>query len=115
MVSIDKVKSGIAAYLDAELMPKLPTKGWQSIVAGGVISIAISKADSMIDRYKSHPFVEALQIIDPSGQVDVDLLGAKLKEQISKQGCMEIDNVPIVGKLTFHVDDVDKLMQCIKG
>ena len=113
MVLVEKAKRGIAAYLDAELMPNLAVKSWERIVVGGAISIAVSKAEKIIDKYKSNPMVEALEIFGSDGSVDVDLLKDTLKAQISKEGCMEISSIPIVGKLTFRSDDVDKVYDYI--
>ena len=56
---------------------------------------------------------EALEIFGSDGSVDVDLLKDTLKAQISKEGCMEISSIPIVGKLTFRSDDVDKVYDYI--
>ena len=57
--------------------------------------------------------VESLQVISSDGSVDIDLLRDTLKEQIAKNGSMEIDNIPIVGKLIFREPDVDKLYEYI--
>ena len=113
MVSVEKAKRGIAAYLDAELMPTLPAKSWERIVVGGAISIAVAKAEKIIDKYKSNPMVESLEMFGSDGSVDIDLLKNTLKSQIGKEGCMEIPDVPIVGKLIFRSEDVDKLYDYI--
>lgn len=113
MIPIEKAKRGIAAYLDAELMPQLPTKGWESVVVGSAIGIAIKKMEKLIDKFKDNPMLQSLEIIGQDGSVDIDALRDSFKEQIAKQGYMEINNVPIVKKLTFRAEDVDKLYDYI--
>ena len=41
MVSIDRVSKGIANYMDTELMAKLPANGWERVVIGAAIGIAL--------------------------------------------------------------------------
>lgn len=113
MIPIEKAKRGIAAYLDAELMPQLPTKGWESVVVGSAIGIAIKKFEKLIEKYKDNPMLQAFEIFSSDGSIDIDSLRDNFKAQIEKQGFMEIDNIPIVKKLTFRAQDVDKLYDYI--
>lgn len=111
MVSIDKIEQGIAAYLDSELMPKLPTSGFEKVLAGTAMSLAIRRSGAIIDGYKSNKVVQMLGVMDSEGNVDVDILAEELKKNIPKEG-MKVD-LPIIGGVTFHKDDVDKLYEYI--
>lgn len=111
MVTIDKIERGVAAYLDAEVMPQLPAGGFEKVLAGTAISLFIRKSGKIIEGYKENKAVQMLGIMDTEGNVDVDILAEELKKNISTEG-MKID-VPIVGKMTFHKEDVDKLHEYI--
>lgn len=111
MVSVDKIEQGIANYLDSELMPQLQNNGIEKVIIGTAASLFIRKYGTIIEGYKDNKLVKMLGIMDDDGNVDVDALTEELKKNISKEG-VKID-VPIVGTLTFHKDDVDKLYDYI--
>lgn len=111
MVTIEKIEHGVAAYLDSELMPKFPSTGWEKVLAGTAIGLAIRKSSNIIESYKDNKMVQMLGIMDAEGNVDVDVLAEELKKNISKDG-VKVD-VPFIGALTFHKEDVDKLHEYI--
>lgn len=111
MVSIDKIEQGIAAYLDGELMPQLPNSGFEKVLAGTAISLFIRRSGKIIERYKDNKAVQMLGIMDADGNVDVDVLAEELKKNFPKDG-MKLD-IPIIGAMTFHKEDVDKLHEYI--
>ena len=111
MVSIDKIEKGIANYLDEELMPQLQSNGIEKVIVGTAASLFIRKSGTIIEGYKDNKLVKMLGIMDDDGNVDVDVLVEELKKNISKEG-IKID-VPVIGTLTFHKDDVDKLYDYI--
>lgn len=111
MVSINKIEQGVAAYLDSELMPKLPNSGFEKVLAGTALSLAIRRSGNILDSYKNNKAVQMLGIMDKDGNVDVDVLAEELKKNIPTEG-VKVD-VPIIGALTFHKDDVDKLHEYI--
>lgn len=111
MVSVDKIEQGVANYLDAELMPQLKGNGVERVIVGTAASLMIRKSGVIIDGYKDNKFVKMLGIMDDKGNVDVDILAEELKKNISKDG-VAIE-VPILGTLTFHKEDVDKLYDYI--
>lgn len=113
MVSIDKIEQGIAYYLDKELMPKLQSNGWEKVLIGTVASLAIHRSGAIAAEYKDHKLVKMLGIMDDNGNVDVETLAAELKKNISKDG-IEVD-IPVIGIMKFHKDDVDKLYEYIMG
>lgn len=111
MVSIDKIEQGIANYLDGELMPQLQSNGWEKVLVGTAASLAIRKTGAIVAGYKDHKLVKMLGIMDDKGNVDVDALAMELKKNIPKDG-FSVD-IPIIGTMTFHKDDVDKLREYI--
>ena len=107
MVSVDKIEQGVANYLDAELMPQLKGNGIEKVIVGTTASLLIRKTGTIIEGYKDNKLVKMLGIIDDNGAVDVDTLVEEVKKNIPKEG-VKVE-VPILGTLTFHKDDVDKL------
>lgn len=111
MVSVDKIEQGVANYLDAELMPQLKGNGIEKVIVGTTASLLIRKTGTIIEGYKDNKLVKMLGIIDDNGAVDVDTLVEEVKKNIPKEG-VKVE-VPILGTLTFHKDDVDKLYDYI--
>lgn len=111
MVSIDKIEKGVAAYLDSELMPQLPNSGFEKVLAGTAMSLVIRRSGKILDSYKDNKAVQMLGIMDAEGNVDVDVLAEELKKNLPKEG-MKVE-IPIIGAMTFHKEDVDKLHEYI--
>ena len=107
MVSIDNIKQGLADYLDAELMPQLKTSGVERVVIGTAASLLITRAGNIVEGYKDNKLVKMLGIMDDEGNVDIDTLVTEVKKNITKDGIRV--EVPVLGTLTFHREDVDKL------
>lgn len=106
MVTIAQIQKGVAAYLDNEVMPQLPSNGFEKVLAGTAMSLAIRKSGAIIEGYKDNKAVQMLGIMDETGNVDVDVLMEELKKNIPIDG-VRVD-IPLIGGLTFHKDDVDK-------
>lgn len=112
MVTIDQIEKGLAAYLDKELMPLIPEAGFQRVLIGTGIGLAIRRNRGRIDELKSNPVVKMLGIFDETGtKVDLDAIREELSKQIVKEG-FKIE-VPTIGNLTFHKEDIDKLYNYI--
>ena len=113
MVAIDKIKKGLAAFFDAELMPKLPINGWESIVVGASLSIVLKRLDKIAASLAGSNLAQMVEVVSKDGCFDLDFIKEELKAQIEKKGCMEFDNVPILKKLTFYAVDIDKAYEYI--
>lgn len=111
MVTIDKIEQGVAAYLDGELMPKLPSSGIEKVLAGTALSLAIRRSGKMLDGLKSNKMIQMLGVMDTEGNVDIDVLAQELKKNMPTEG-VKVD-VPVIGVLTFHKEDVDRLYEYI--
>lgn len=113
MVSINRVSEGIAKYMDAELMAKLPSNGWERVVVGAAIGIAVKRSERVVNALKDNAIVKTLGVITEDGAVDVDTLKEAAMEQVKKQGFAEIGGIPIIKKITFRAEDVEKLYHYI--
>ena len=72
MVTIDKVKSGAAQWIDRELLPKM--SGLSRWVLGAVSTGVVLKLDKLGENMRSDPVVSAMGIIDDNNMVDVEML-----------------------------------------
>lgn len=111
MVTKEQIKNGLLRYLDAEVLPALPTSGkW---VAGAAIILATSNFDRIYADLMTSPVIAALDI-SHDGLVDVDKLAGALKASAEKYGRMEL-SIPVIGRLYFSSDDVEKVKHAINS
>lgn len=113
MVSICQLEMGIARYLDAELIPKLPTDGAKGFGIQVMTTLATKRVGALVSTYASNPIIKAMGITDDAGNVDIDALREAVLKSMPDTG-LAVD-VPLAGKLTFYKTDVDKLYQLICG
>lgn len=111
MVNLGQVTSGVAKYIDAEIVSKI--SGWQKWVFGALSGVAISKSTSIFQTLKENSFVKMLGVIDENDRIDLDLLYQQFKEQ-ARKGTITFD-VPMIGPMTLNETDVDKLYNYIGG
>lgn len=111
MVSIENIQKGLANYLDTELAGKLKDNSLQNVMIKVGISLYIKNFSSKIETLKDNTAIKMLGIFDDSGNIDVDVLRTELENNIPATG-MKVD-VPMVGTMTFHKDDVEKLYNYI--
>jgi hypothetical protein len=104
---MDAFEKGVASYLDTELMSKLPENTFQRVIAGTAISLAIKKSEPILSNLRNNSFVKMIEIFDEKGNVDIDLLRDEVKKQIPESGVKA--DFPMIGTMTFHQNDVDKL------
>ena len=102
MVEIQKIEAGIARYLDAELIPKLPENSWKQFGVGLVSALVAKRGGAVL---------KAFGVVDEAGCWDVDVLREIAKERIPETGLPA--DVPFIGKLTIYRADVDKLHEHI--
>ena len=105
MVSIDRIQSGIARYLDTEIVPKM--SGVNKWLVSAVASAYISDAPELLRKLNGNKAIAALNLIDEAGNVDVEKIYQLLKPAAAK--CPAPITLPIIGTLTFTEQDVDSL------
>lgn len=113
MVSIDQIEQGVAGYLDGEILPHLPEKGVEKVLIGMAMGVAIKRSRSFVQMFTENKYIKAFGVSDENGNIDIDILKEELQKQISPNG-LDIE-IPMLGKMTFHKADVDKLYQYITG
>lgn len=109
MVSMDKVKRGIARYVDEEFINKI--NGWQKWVFGAGFAMFLENFAANMQRAKENPMVKSLGLIDDMNNVAVDRMRQQLKVQAQK-GPITFE-IPMLGSITLNESDVDKLYNLI--
>ena len=109
MYDFPKVISGIAEYIDSEILSKIndSRKG----VIGSWFGGYLSKVFVLFYDIKDNKMIKSMNIIDKNNKINVDLLYTELKKQ-AKKSAITFD-VPMIGPLTLNEADLDKLYQLI--
>lgn len=111
MVEVAKIEKGIARYLDAELVSKMPENTWRQFGVGMLSGLVAKRGGVMIEKLKAHPAASLFDLVDQSGCVDVELLRELAKERIPENGLPA--DVPLIGRITIYRADVEKLYSYI--
>lgn len=108
MVSISKIETGLAKFIDSELIDKLELNGWKRLVTASVSSIFIKKLSNILSKLQKNSFVEMLELFDENGNVDLDLIYSEIKENMPESGIkIEIPGISIC--VTLKNNDIDTL------
>lgn len=111
MVALQQFIEGLKGYAQSSIIPHLPMD--RQFVAGVALGVAANRADKMVQLLKENQLVKMLGLID-NDMVDDDALFAAMREQMNKQGSLQLD-VPWLGKMTFSAPDVDSLQRAVHG
>ena len=111
MVTMDKVKRGLANFADREIINKIPDGG-KKILVGTTLSLALTNLEKIIMQYKDNAFVAALGVLHPDGSVEIESLAEAVKNYIPDEG-MRVD-IDVFGAhladMTLHKSDVDNML-----
>lgn len=117
MVSAEKVINGAVAYLDKELLPKLPIDGGKRVLVGVGTSLLVKGYANKLQTLKDNETAKAMQIVDEAGNIDVDLLRDEILTKMPDNGMTFELNIPMLGlvELKFGRADIGKIYQYITG
>lgn len=107
---MSRPRGGLTNYLDAELLPRLPTG--KALMVGTAAALYIRKAPDIARKLIDMPAVKLLVVIDEQGNIDIDELYNAVMPQA--RGTFEL-RVPMIGSLTFDRTEMDKLYSYLKG
>ena len=110
MYNVNQVISGLAKFIDTEIVSKIT--GWQKWIIGAGLGLSLEKATNIFNSLKSNEMIKALDIIDKNDKINVDVLYKHIKNQAQK-GAITFD-LPFVGVMTLNEYDIDKLYNCIR-
>lgn len=112
MVTIEKVKRGLANFADREIITKIPDGGFKKILVGTALSLYLTNLEKLIMQYKDNALVAALGVVHPDGSVDIEKLAEAVKTYIPDEG-MRVD-IDVFGAhladMTLHKSDVDNML-----
>lgn len=109
MVHYTKVLSGLAAYIDHELISQMggSVKGW---IAGAAAALMLERGKQAALEAMRAPMLKELGLIDGE-DVDVDAIYSALLEQARKGSATA--TLPLIGPVTFKESDVEALYRYI--
>lgn len=105
-MKIADLEIGIGKYIKEEVIPNLPDGFHKFLVYTGSVLI-LGKGEQLIQKHL--PTLVAMDIIDKSGDVDIDKLYAAAKEGMNAAGSIEYKG------MKFNSQDIDSLYKFIKG
>ena len=108
-MQIDRIKTGVSRYIDNEIISQM-TDSKSRWITGGLAALAINNLGETVKRYEQDPFVEMLGVMQ-NGDVDVDAVYQAFAPRMVDKVSFSL---PVLGKLTFDRQDLDKLMRYIK-
>jgi len=102
MVTLERIKNGISAYCDAELLPKLPSG--KAVLVGTILVLYLNQLDTMIDKIP-----ESLHIKNGKN-IDIDAIKNAIKSQMRTDVAFDI---PLIGTITIDQSEIDKIYRYI--
>lgn len=112
MVTMQQVKNGLVKYIDADVLPHLA--GIKKLGLGVYTALAANNVVGLIEKYREHPAVAVLDVIDTDGNVDIDKLYQAVAPQFAN-GEKQTISIPLIGDMTVDKSDLEKLYRYIKG
>jgi len=114
MATINQIETGAVKYIDAEIAPKIPI----NVPNGQLKKIAFLTGAAYavrkwVRQYASYPLLTQLGAVDEEGNVDLDGVLEAVRETVPEKGFKV--TVPILGDLTFYLEDLERLAEYIKG
>lgn len=111
MVDFNRIKNGIAKYLDNEIIPNLSNNDTEKFLVGIATGIFLKRMDKIMNYYLNRNLMKVAEITNENQEIDIDLIYEVAKETI-KSNSVSFE-VPVFGKLTFTKDDIDTLYKYI--
>ena len=112
MVTLTQFQSGVMRYIDNDVLPHLT--GFRRVGLGIYAGLAANNVGDLLLKYKDHPAVEVLNVVDKDGSIDVDRLYSVAAPMFANGERYSV-NIPMIGEMTVDRTDLEKLYQYIKG
>lgn len=109
MVTLQRVREGVLSYIDNEVLPKMSGTG--RVLVAVYAALAADRVVDVVQEWMKLPAIQVLGLCGENGMVDAERLRGCL---LDKMGQEKIDlNIPMVGRMTFNREDVEKLFRYI--
>ena len=111
MVNVGQIKRGLANFVDAEILPKIPAGTLKRTLIGAGIGLYLSNLEKALSGASRSGYVAALGIIDEAGNVDIDRLADEIKRNMPPEGMrIDLDIMGFhLGDMTLHQSDIENL------
>lgn len=111
MVTIAQVQTGVARFVDTEIVPRLSVV--EKVIVGGGAGLMTAKLPELIKGYSDNKFVALLALYDlEHGEIDIESLYNAIKPYIGADPIPV--TIPFVGlKLKFTQREIDALYKYI--
>lgn len=111
MVKIAQIQTGVAKFVDAEIIPRLSVV--EKLVVGGGAGLITSKLPEVLSKYADSKMFSALALYDAEhGEIDIDALYNAVKPYIGPDPIPV--KVPLAGiTLKFTQREIDTLYKYI--
>lgn len=111
MVKIAQIQTGVAKFVDAEIIPRLSVV--EKLVVGGGAGLITSKLPEVLSKYADNKMFSALALYDAEhGEIDIDALYNAVKPYIGPDPIPV--KVPLAGiTLKFTQREIDTLYKYI--
>lgn len=114
MATISQIEAGVVKFIDGEIAPKIPV----NVPNGQLKKIAFLTGAAYAvrknaQRYAHHPMLAQLGAVNEDGDIDIDGLLEAARGSVPEKGFKA--TVPILGDLTFYVEDLERLAAYING
>lgn len=110
MVTMTQVKNGLSRYIDQEIMPGLT--GINKFGAAVYLTLALDGAERKLAAFLSKPSMTMLDVMTDTGMVDIDRLKEAVMNAFGTTDKLDIE-FPVIGRITFHREDAEKLYRLI--
>lgn len=110
--TFEKVIDGISKYIDREIYAGM--NDFQELVARIFVGRVIDNEEGVKKALIDNGFIRTFAIMDKDGMVDIDTLAKDVKREIERKGKLVV-SIPMFGKMTFTPEDVDVILNYIKG
>lgn len=111
MVTMQAAKNGLVKYIDNDILPHLT--GLKKVGLGVYTALAANNIIGLMEKYKDHPAVAVLDVIDENGNIDIDKL-YNVSAPMFANGEKQMINIPMIGDMTVDRTDLEKLYRYIK-
>lgn len=111
MVTVEQVQRGLSRWVDADVIPHLT--GARRLGLGVWAGLAAAGLGKAVERYKDHPAVQMLDILQEDGTVDLDKV-YQTALPLFQGGEKYAFSLPVIGEMTVDRSDLEKLYQYIK-
>ena len=111
MVGVDKIERGLAAWLDAELLPMMGQGTAGRVLAGAAGGILCKRMGNAIKALSGNRAATMLGLVDEQGGVDIEIMRDEIGKQMPESG-LPIQ-LPLIGTVTLYRKDINNLYDYI--